>query len=88
VTVRVRIAALLHSYTRGADLVEVEAATAREVMAALDRSFPGLAFRVVDEQGRIRPHMSVFVGEERIRELDAPLPAGMEVYLVGALSGG
>jgi molybdopterin converting factor small subunit len=86
--VRVRVAALLHAYTSGAKLVEVDADTVREAIAALDRRFPGIAFRVVDEQGQIRPHMSVFLGEERIRDLDTPITAGGEIYIVGALSGG
>ena len=53
-------------------------------MAALDRHFPGLAFRVIDEQGQIRPHMNVFLGEEKVADLAAPIPAGSEIYIVGA----
>ena len=85
---RVRVAALLHAYTGGASVVEVEAGTAAQVMAELDRRFPGLAFRVVDEQGKIRPHMSVFLDQDLIRDLGTPVPPGSELYLVGALSGG
>lgn len=87
-SVRVRLAALLHSYTGGASAVEVEGATVGEVMDALDRRYPGLAFRVVDEQGRVRRHMHVFVGEEAATSRSDPVPAGAEVYVVGALSGG
>jgi len=87
-SVRVRIAALLHSYTGGKKDVEVEANTVGEAIQALDRHFPGLAFRVIDEQGQIRPHMSVFLGEERVRDPATPVPAGAEIYIVGALSGG
>ncbi|MBI2312590.1 MAG: MoaD/ThiS family protein [Betaproteobacteria bacterium] len=85
---RVRIAALLDSYTGGATEVEVEGGTAAEVMAALDRRFPGLAFRVIDEQGQVRPHMKIFLGEEIVRDLATPVPPGAEIYIVGALSGG
>ncbi len=85
---RVRFAALLHSYTTGASVVEVEPGTVSSVMAELDRRFPGLAFRIVDEQGRIRPHMNVFLNEYLIRDPTTPVAAGSELYLVGALSGG
>jgi len=86
--VRVRIPSLLFSYTNGVKLVEVEAGTLGEVMAALDLKFPGLAFRVIDEQRQIRPHMNVFIGEENVRDLNAPITSPSEVFIVGALSGG
>jgi len=86
--VRVRVAALLRSYTAGDSVVEVEGEQVGEVMAALDRRFPGLAFRVVDEQGRVRPHMNIFVGEELASGLETRIATGQEVYIVGALSGG
>jgi len=86
--VRVRIAALLHSYTGGAKVIEVEAFTVGEAIAALDRRFPGLAFRIIDEQGGIRPHMNIFLGEEKVLDLGIPVTAGAEIYIVGALSGG
>ena len=86
--VRVRIAALLHSYTGGLKIVEVEANTIGEAIAALDRRFPGIAFRVVDEQGQIRPHMNIFLGEEKVRDSAASIKGPAEIYIVGALSGG
>jgi len=87
-TVRIRVAALLYSYTGGSKLIEVDASTIGEAMAALDRRFPGLAFRVIDEQQQIRPHMNIFLGEEKIKDLSTPINPGMEIYIVGALSGG
>ena len=86
--VRVRIAALLHSYTGGFKIIEVEASTIGEAIAALDRRFPGIAFRIVDEQNQIRPHMNVFLGEESVRDLTTPITRDGEIYIVGALSGG
>ncbi|PYS54368.1 MAG: molybdopterin synthase sulfur carrier subunit [Acidobacteria bacterium] len=86
--VRVRIAPLLYSYTGGLKIIEVEAATVGEAIAALDSRFPGLAFRVIDEQRRIRPHMNIFLGEEKVRDLATPITTGAEIYIVGALSGG
>jgi len=87
-SVRVRLAALLHSYTGGADVVEADGTTVGAVMDALDRRYPGIAFRVIDEQGRVRRHVNVFVGEESARERSSPVPPGAEVFIVGALSGG
>ena len=86
--IRVRLAALLHSYTGGLKFVDVEASTLGESITVLDRRFPGLGFRVVDEQGHIRQHMNIFIGEENVRDLDAVLKDGDEIYIVGALSGG
>lgn len=87
-TVRVRLAALLHAYTAGRDVVEASGGTVGEVMDDLDRRFPGIAFRVIDEQGRVRRHVNVFVGAERAADRGTPVPAGAEVFVVGALSGG
>jgi molybdopterin converting factor small subunit len=58
------------------------------VMRDLDRRFEGLRFRVIDEQGRIRRHMRIFVGLEQVESLDRLLHAGDEVLIFGALSGG
>jgi len=86
--VKVRVAALLHEYTGGKNVVEAEGATIGAVMDDLDRQFPGVAFRVIDEQGRVRRHMHVFVGESTATDRATPVPAGVELFIVGALSGG
>jgi molybdopterin converting factor small subunit len=59
-----------------------------EVLGDLDRRFPGIRFRVVDEQDRIRRHMRIFVGQEAACDVRAPLRDGDEVMIFGALSGG
>jgi len=86
--VRVRVPGQLRGYTGGADCVEVEGRTLGDVLRALDEAYPGFRFRVIDEQGRVRRHMLVYVGEEREEDLGAAVPEGAEVFLVGALSGG
>jgi molybdopterin converting factor small subunit len=86
--IRIRVASLLQSYTGGRSVVEVDAATVGEAIAALEQRFPGIAFRIVDEQRQIRPHMNLFLNEEKVRDLAAPVAAGDEIYIVGALSGG
>ena len=87
-SVRVRLAPLLHSYTGGASVVETHGATVGEVMDDLERLYPGIAFRVIDEQGRVRRHMHVFVGETTATDRSSAVPPGTEVFIVGALSGG
>lgn len=85
---KVRIPTPLRSYTAGEANVTAEGTTVRELLADLDRQFPGITFRVVDEQGRLRQHMVVFLGQDRCRELDTPLDGIDEVVLMQALSGG
>lgn len=85
---RVRIPTPLRSYTGQASTVEAAGATVGEVLGDLDRQFPGLRFRVVDEQGRLRQHMKVFVNEDVVRDLATPLGPTDEVTLMQALSGG
>jgi sulfur-carrier protein len=86
--VRVRLAPLLFSYTGGLKVVEVEATTVGDAIAAVDGRFPGIRFRVIDEQGQIRPHINIFLGEQNVRDLHIPIGSDTEIYIVGALSGG
>lgn len=86
--VRIRLAPLLYSYTGGLKTVEVEADTVGAAVEALDQRFPGTAFRIVDEQGHVRPHMHIFLGEDSVRDLATPILSTAEIYIVGALSGG
>ena len=87
-SVRVIVPSQLHGYTGGRAEVEAEGATLGALLWDLDRQFPGLRFRVIDEQDRLRRHMLLFLGEERQEDLATPIPAGAAVFLVGALSGG
>jgi len=85
----VGIPGLLRSYTAGADRVELEAnGTLAEALDALDARYPGLRFRIVDEQAAIRPHIKLFVDGVLARNLSLPLDSARELMIVGALSGG
>ena len=86
--VPVHLSSHLRSYTRGKSDVEAEGTTLAELMADMDRRFPGLRFRVIDEQDHIRPHMNFFVGGRLVRDLASQIAAGSEVLIMGALSGG
>ena len=91
-SVKVAIPTQLRSYTGGASrvdaAVDADAPRLRDVFAALDAAYPGIRFRMVDEAGRVRPHMQVFVGMAVQRDLDAVVEPGQEIMIVGALSGG
>jgi len=84
----VSIPSQLHSYTGGQKTVDVEGRSLADVLASLDARFPGLKFRVVDEQDEIRQHVRFFVGNEMACTLAHPVGAGDVVKIVGALSGG
>lgn len=91
-TFPVAIPTPLRSYTGGAAEVTVRvtaaAPTLADVFAALDAAYPGIRFRMVDEAGRVRPHVQVFVNTVIERNPGAVLAPGARIMLVGALSGG
>ncbi len=78
----------LRSYTSGQSEVEASGGTLSAVLDDLDRKFPGLRFRVIDEQDRVRRHIILYVGGERQDDLASAIPPGAELMIVGALSGG
>jgi sulfur-carrier protein len=84
----VRIASPLRSYTAGASSVAAEGGTLQEVLAELEQRFPGIRFRMIDEQGRIRPHMRLFVNTTEASHLSVPVAPGDTVHVICALSGG
>jgi hypothetical protein len=78
----------LRGYTAGSSEVHAAGATLLELLADLDRQFPGFRFRVLDEHDRVRQHIIFFVGMERQDDVRVAIPAGVDVQIVGALSGG
>ena len=84
----VRIPSPLFSYTEARAEVEGRGATLGEVLADLDRRYPGLRFRIVDEQDRIRPTIVITVSGERASGISTPVSASDVVQIVAALSGG
>jgi molybdopterin converting factor small subunit len=86
--VKVFIPPPLLSYTGQRKQVEADGATLAELMVDLDRRFPGIRFRVIDEQDGLRPHMRLFVNRKDVRQLAVPLRASDEVHIFQALSGG
>ncbi len=84
---KVLIPSPLRSYTKERE-VEATGTTIAEVLDDLDRRYPGLRFRMIDEQDAMRPHIRFFVNGEQIFDLRHALHATDAVHIVQALSGG
>ena len=85
---KVNLPTPLIDYTGGHRDVVAEGSTLGAVLEDLDRRYPGIRFRMIDEQGRGRAHMKFFVNGELERTLDRPLQPQDELMVVAALSGG
>jgi molybdopterin synthase sulfur carrier subunit len=86
--VNVLIPTPLRSYTGERHEVQAAGGTLGELLDDLDRRYPGIRFRMIDEQDGIRRHIRIFVNGEQVRALGARLGAADEVMIVQALSGG
>ncbi|MBI4986686.1 MAG: MoaD/ThiS family protein [Rhodocyclales bacterium] len=84
---KVLIPGALRSYVENGH-AEAGGATLAAVLADLERSYPGIRFRVIDEQDRIRPHVRFFADGVQVRDLRQPLATASELVIVQALSGG
>jgi len=84
---KVLIPGALRSYTRDAQ-VEAVGSTLDELFTDLDRRYPGLRFRVVDERGLLRANMRIFVNGLGVRDMGQALRPDDFVAVVLALSGG
>jgi len=87
------IPAYLAAFAEGQRSLKLDSspATVHEALEALWRVHPGLRDRVLDEQGEVRQHINVFVGEESIRFADGlgtRVPDPSEILIVPAVSGG
>ncbi|MEW9553802.1 MoaD/ThiS family protein [Nonomuraea sp. NPDC050783] len=90
-SVTVRIPTILRTYTGGNAEVSGDGATLRDVLAKLDADYPGIGARILDESGKIRRFVNVYVGEEDVRfveGLDTPTPQGAQISIIPAVAGG
>ena len=78
----------LADYTAHRREVEAEGGTLDELLRDLDRRYPGIRFRVIDEQDGIRPHIKIFVNRVQAPSIALRLGPADEVLVVAALSGG
>ena len=84
---KVLIPSALRSYTERGE-AEASGATLAAALADLDRAYPGIRFRMIDEQDRIRRNIRIFVNGDQVKDLTQPLAATDEIIIVQALSGG
>ena len=84
---RVLIPGPLRSYTKRRE-VEAAGTTLAELLADLDRQYPGIRFRMIDEQDRMRAHMRFFINGAQVFDMDHVLRTSDAVQIVQALSGG
>ena len=84
---KVLIPSSLRSYTERGE-TEASGATLAVLLVDLERQYPGIRFRIIDEQDRVRRHIRIFVNGEQAQDLSQPLRPTDEVIIVQALSGG
>jgi molybdopterin converting factor small subunit len=90
-TVSVRIPTILRSYTDGVSEVKATGNTLGEVIADLEAQFTGIAARVLDDTGKLRRFVNIYVGDEDVRftaGLDTPTPEGVQISIIPAVAGG
>ncbi|MEV8378131.1 ubiquitin-like small modifier protein 1 [Kribbella sp. NPDC056861] len=92
--VAVKLPTVLRPFAGGAERVEVEVAgevTVGKVFAALEVEHPALRRRLTDDQGALRRHVNVFLGNDNVRDLkalDTPLADGDELLILPSVAGG
>jgi sulfur-carrier protein len=84
---KVLIPTPLRSYTKSSE-VDADGATMSELLADLDRRYPGIRFRMIDEQEQMRPHIRFFVNGEQVFDMRQALQPTDAIAIVQALSGG
>lgn len=90
-SVNVRVPTILRTYTSGESEVTASGATLREVLTNLEANYPGISARILDDSGKIRRFVNVYVGDEDVRfasGVDTATPAGSRVSVVPAVAGG
>ncbi|MGN6472817.1 MAG: ubiquitin-like small modifier protein 1 [Mycobacteriales bacterium] len=90
-TVTVRVPTILRPLTDGAAEVSVEGATLADVLDALEADHTGIRARVLDEDGKLRRFVNVYVNDDDVRfaeGLATPTPSGSSVSIIPAVAGG
>ncbi|MDO9379561.1 MAG: MoaD/ThiS family protein [Nocardioidaceae bacterium] len=90
-SVPVRIPTILRSYTGGANEVTVEGDTLVEVLDSLEQAHPGIRARVLDDEGKVRRFVNIYVANEDVRFADGlatKTPANTQISIIPAVAGG
>ncbi|MBN1209260.1 MAG: MoaD/ThiS family protein [Myxococcaceae bacterium] len=88
---KIRIPTSLRSFTRNQPEVIAGGATVGEVLRQLEKSFPGIGPRLLDDKGAVRRYVNIFLNDEDIRfmqELDTPVKDADSITLIPAMAGG
>ena len=85
---KIHVPTPLRSYTGKEAVIEAKGSTLGELLAEIDRRYPGFRFRIIDEQQGIRPHIKIFVNEDQARDLAGAVGPTDVIYIICALSGG
>lgn len=85
---QVSIPSPLRSYTKNASLVDANGSSLAELLRNLDASYPGIRFRMIDEQDRMRQHIKIYVDKVLVNSISVPLKGTESIMIVCALSGG
>ena len=90
-SIAVKVPTILRTYTGGATEVTVSGETLADALADLDAQYPGIGGRVLDDTGRLRRFVNVYVNDDDVRFLDdlaTPTPAGSSISIIPAVAGG
>ena len=90
-SINVRIPTILRTYTQDQSQVSAEGVTLAEVLESLESDFAGIKARVLDDEGKLRRFVNIYVAEEDVRfaqGLDTPTPDGAQVSIIPAVAGG
>lgn len=87
----VRIPTPLRKLTQGQEEVSAAGATVADVIADLEKNYPGIKARICDDDGKVRRFVNIFANDEDIRflqNLDTPVSDKDEISIVPAIAGG
>jgi molybdopterin converting factor small subunit len=90
-SINVKIPTILRTYTGGTADVTASGGTLAEAIADLDLQYPGIGARVLDDEGRLRRFVNVYVNDDDVRfleSLDTPTPDGSSISIIPAVAGG
>jgi molybdopterin converting factor small subunit len=85
---RIIVPPALRSYTGEKNEVQAKGVTLAEALADLDHHYPGMRFRIIDEQDGIRQHIKIFINQTQAKNIDARLDPADKILIICALSGG
>lgn len=87
----VRVPTILRTYTNDAAEVSAEGATLAEILDDLETNHPGIRARILDDNGKVRRFINVYIGDEDVRfekGLQTEIRAGQQVSIIPAVAGG